>query len=41
MSLEFALFTTVFVSGLGLAAFLSLTLTVEEDRKVPVSLFEG
>ena len=34
ISLEFALFITVFVCGLGVAAFLSLTLVVENDRKV-------
>lgn len=34
ISLEFALFITVFVCGLGVAAFLALTLVVEEDRKV-------
>lgn len=34
VALEFALFTTVFVCALGVAAFLALTLTVEEDRRV-------
>lgn len=32
VSLEFALFTTVFACSLGVAAFLALTLTVEQDR---------
>ena len=34
VSLEFALFTTVFVCAIGVAAFLALTLTVEADRRV-------
>ena len=34
VSLEFALFTTVFACSLGVAAFLALTLTVEQDRAV-------
>ena len=34
VSLEFALFTTVFVCALGVAAFLALTLSVERDRRV-------
>ena len=34
ISLEFALFITVFVCSLGVAAFLALTLTVEADRRV-------
>lgn len=34
VALEFALFTTVFVCTLGVAAFLALTLTVEKDRRV-------
>ena len=34
VSLEFALFTTIFVSALGVAAFLALTLHVEADRRV-------
>ena len=38
ISLEFALFITVFVCGLGVAAFLSLTLVVENDRKVCLRL---
>ena len=38
ISLEFALFITVFVCGLGVAAFLSLSLVVEKDRKVCLRL---
>lgn len=34
VALEFALFLTVFACALGVAAFLALTLTVEEDRRV-------
>lgn len=34
VGLEFALFLTVFACALGAAAFLALTLTVEEDRRV-------
>lgn len=34
IALEFALFLTVFVCALGVAAFLALTLYVEQDRKV-------
>jgi hypothetical protein len=33
VSLEFALFTTVFVCAIGVAAFLALTLSVAADRK--------
>ena len=41
ISLEFALFTTVFVCSLGVAAFLALTLSVEADRRVSVCLCVG
>lgn len=34
VSLEFALFITVFVCAIGVAAFLALTLSVEADRRV-------
>ena len=34
VSLEFALFSTVFVCAIGIAAFLALTLSVEADRRV-------